>query len=240
MKNPNWTISTKLIQNLFTLLVFGFLMSCNKNMVTVPESPYPISDDAFTTETIIEGFKIPYGLAIVSENEYFITDRVGKFFHFKDGNLTEVEGIPEVLTFGDPGIPAIMHGGLMDVSLYPNYQTIPWIYISYLGEDALCRVLRFKIQNNNAIQFDTIFESRTSGYYGNGMRIVWEDETHFFLNIGASTLSTYTNPVLIAQDLNEDWGKIHRLNEDGSIPSDNPILEGMSNPSTIWSYGHRD
>lgn len=52
--------------------------------------------------------------------------------------------------------------------------------------------------------------------------------------------STSSNPVLNAQDLNDDAGKIHRLMEDGSIPSDNPVFERFSSPTTIWSYGHRD
>lgn len=243
MTNSMQIKSKSMIQILCFIIALGFITGCNKNddtIVTVPDSPYPISNDAFTVETIVEGFDIPYGLAIVSEKEYFITDRVGIFFHFKDNNLIEIEGIPEVLTFGDPGIPAIVHGGLMDVSIHPNYSTNSWIYISYLAPDAFARVSRFKIQNNTATQFETIFETRTLGYYGNGMRIVWEDNTHFFLNVGGSTLSTNTNPILISQDFNEDWGKVHRLNEDGSIPSDNPIFDGQTLPSTIWSYGHRD
>lgn len=215
-------------------------MSCNGNIIKVPDSPYPVSEDSFSIDTIARGYTIPYGIAIVAENEYFITDRVGKMFHFKDGHQTEIAGMPEVVTFGTPGLAAIMHGGLMDISLHPDYSTNSWIYISYLDSDGLAKVSRFKIQNNTATQFEPIFKTRTQNYTGNGMRIVWEDDTHFFLNVGNSNFSTYAYPVLNAQDLQDDAGKIHRLMEDGSIPSDNPIFEGFTSPSTIWSYGHRD
>ena len=230
----------KFIKILFVLLSLGCLISCNNNIVKVPDSPYPISNDSFSLDTIARDFTIPYGIAIVEENEYFITDRVGKMFYFKDGNLTEISGMPEVVTFGVPGIRAILHGGLMDVSIHPRYSTNSWIYISYLDSDGLAKVSRLKIQNNAATQFETIFATRNQNYTGNGMRIVWEDDTHFFLNIGNADWSTSTNPVLYAQNLNDDAGKIHRLMEDGSVPSDNPVFDGFTSPTTIWSYGHRD
>jgi aldose sugar dehydrogenase len=239
MKKPNPTLRIKSIQILLISLLLGFLMGCN-NIITVPQSPYPMSNDTFTTKTIVEGFSIPYGIAIVSENEYFITDRIGKLYHFKDSALIEIGGMPKVTTFGTPGIPAILHGGLMDISLHPNYKTNPWIYVAYLPSDGFATVARFKVKDNAAIQFEDIFKTSHQNYYGNGMRIEWQDNTHFFLNIGCSIFSTYVNPILLAQDLKEEAGKIHRLNQDGSIPSDNPILEGRDTPTTIWSYGHRD
>jgi len=232
--------TTKSIQLLFTVISFICLISCNSNIIGVPDSPYPISNDSFSLDTIAQEFTIPYGIAIIEDNEYFITDRIGKMFHFKEGDLTEIGGMPEVATFGTPGLAAIMHGGLMEVSLHPNYSTNSWIYISYLNPEGLAMVSRLKIQHDTATLFETVFTARTPDYTGNGMRIVWQDSTHFFLNIGNSNWSTNTNPVLYAQDFKHDAGKIHRLMEDGSIPSDNPIFDGLESPTTIWSYGHRD
>lgn len=216
------------------------LFSCNDDEIMVPPSPYPISEDRFSLETIAEGFNIPYGIAIVEEDEYFITDRVGKLFHFRNGDLTEISGMPAVINFGDPIVPEILHGGLMDVSLHPDYENNAWIYISYLAADGFAKVSRFRIRDNAASGFEDIFTTRGENYYGNGMRIVWEDESHFFLNVGGTTLSTSKKPDLIAQDLEQDAGKIHRLREDGSIPADNPVFEGYTAPMSIWSYGHRD
>ncbi|MGK0390362.1 MAG: hypothetical protein ACI94Y_003114 [Maribacter sp.] len=119
----------KLIEILLVTLSFGCLISCNNNIIKVPDSPYPISNDSFSVDTIAQGFTIPYGIAIVEENEYFITDRVGKLFHYKDRNLTEISGMPEVVIYGTPGIPAILLGGLMDLSIHPDYPTNSLIYI---------------------------------------------------------------------------------------------------------------
>jgi aldose sugar dehydrogenase len=233
-------MTVKFFKILFATLLFDCFISCNNNLIKVPDSPYPISNDTFSIDTIAGGFVIPYGIAIVDDNEYFITDRIGKMFHFENGEQTEISGMPKVVTFGIPGLAAIMHGGLMDISLHPNYSTNAWIYISYLDTTGLNMVSRFKMKNSAATQFETIFTSKNQNYSGNGMRIVWEDETHFFLNNGNSDFSTQANPVLYAQDLNDDRGKIHRLMEDGSIPADNPVFDGFTSPTTIWSYGHRD
>ena len=224
----------KLVQFILTLLLIYGLFGCKNNLIDAPDSPYPISNDSFTVDTIARGFTIPYGIAILNEEEYFITDRIGKLFHFRDGTQTAISGMPKVLSFGVKIEPAIIHGGLMDISLHPNYPSNSWIYISYLGLDSLAAISRFKLQNNTATDLETIFRTRHSNRTGNGMRIVWQDDRHFFLNIGTSNLSNRP------QDLDYDMGKIHRLTEDGSIPSDNPFFTGYDEPTTIWSYGHRD
>ncbi|MEO1051747.1 MAG: PQQ-dependent sugar dehydrogenase [Bacteroidota bacterium] len=226
---------------LLSILVIGICTSCDRDsLLDVPPSPFPMDNTTFSVETIAKGFSIPFGIAIVSDSEYFITDRTNRLYWFKDDQLIEIDGTPNIATFRDPGIAAIAHGGLMDISLHPEYPNTPWLYIAYLSAGATGTVARFQIHDNQITQLETILETSTPGFYGNGMRIVWEDDSHFFLNIGASTLTTNANPILISQDLNEDWGKVHRLMEDGSTPADNPIFAGTTNASSIWSYGHRD
>ena len=95
-------------------------------------------------------------------------------------------------------------------------------------------VARFKFRNQSVENLEVIFESNA---FSIGSRIVWEDEEHFFLSQGMGGDPT---PEPGAQDLEHDGGKIHRLMADGSVPSDNPVFEESSEPSSIWSYGHRD
>lgn len=226
---------------LFSGNLFCMVSSCNKtSVISVPDSPYPISLDNFTTDTLTSGLVIPFGIGILGKEDYLISDRIGKIFRFKNSSLKEIKGAPEVLTFDDPGLPMIIHGGLMDLSLHPQYPEVPWVYIAYFAPDSKAKVARFQLIDNEVRLMEVIFSSSTEGYYGNGMRIVWQDDTHFFLNIGSSAFTTLANPILVPQDLNEDWGKIHRLNQDGSIPSDNPIIDENIGISSIYSYGHRD
>ncbi|MCX2719183.1 PQQ-dependent sugar dehydrogenase [Lentiprolixibacter aurantiacus] len=206
--------------------------------ISVPPSPYPISDDAFTVSTLAEGFSVPYGIAIVDDEEYFISDRIGKLFHFRDGTLTEIDGVPRVglAKLGE----VIFLGGMMDLSLHPNYATNKWLYMAYVSDDGLSKVARCKIENNAIAQFEILFTTQHQTLVGNGLRMVWEDDQHFFLNIGGTSFSTRSHPILVSQDLHSEGGKIHRLMDDGSVPEDNPVFEGFTSPSSIWSYGHRD
>lgn len=191
-------------------------------------------------DTLATGLEVPYGIEILDEEEYLMTDRAGKLFRFSAGELQEISGMPTVKNFTDPGIPLILHGGLMDITVHPGYPAVSWIYVSYLGTDDKARVSRVKLQGNQAVDMETIFETSSGILFGNNARMTWQDSSHFFLNIGGSALSTVSNPILTSQDLNESWGKIHRLNDDGSIPADNPIFPGFTEPLSIWSFGHRD
>ena len=205
--------------------------------------PLPFPEDTqveLREQVLAEGFEIPFDVAIVDDDTFLVSDRVGRLVRYDEGAVTEILGLPEVTTFPDPGIPAMLHGGLMDVELHPLYPDEPWVYVSYHSKGGFLKVDRFQLRGDTAIAFETVFKSRGPGYYGNSSRIVWQDDRHFFLNIGGSTLSTVSDPILVAQDLNNDWGKIHRLADDGGIPADNPVWPSQAEPSSIWSYGHRD
>lgn len=228
------------LQRVLFVMIMLCALGCENTTIEVPESPYSISDDSFEIQTIADGFNIPFGIAIVQENEYYVTERLGKLFHIKAGAKTQVKGVPKSKVFDDIGIPAIKHGGLMDISLHPNFKENSWLYLAYLGVDDFARVDRFKIENNRVSNRKTIFKTRQTNKRGSGMRIVWEDDVHFFLNVGGTVFTTSKKPILTAQNLEEDSGKIHRIKDDGSIPIDNPVFKDYDAPSTIWSYGHRD
>ena len=227
-------------QILLLLLGLFFLGGCSTDWATPFPSPYPDAQVEFHQEVLADGFKIPFDVAILDNDTFLVTDRAGQLYRYDAGEVTEIQGIPSVTGFHDPGLLAIWHGGLMDVELHPRYPDEPWIYISYLSEDAHLKVDRFQLEGDTATQRESVFTSSTPGHYGNSSRIVWQDDRHFFLGVGATTHSTVSEPVLVAQDTQVDWGKIHRLADDGSIPEDNPRHPKLGRPTSMWSYGHRD
>lgn len=107
-------------------------------------------------------------------------------------------------------------------------------------------MIRFKIDQANAAKEVTeIFSSSATnkwlGHYGS--RIVFDKNKKIFLSIGEGGSTSYggeSSPNQNAQNLTEAWGKIHRLNEDGSTPSDNPKLGVNGSITSIYSYGHRN
>jgi glucose/arabinose dehydrogenase len=170
---------------------------------------------------------IPDAIAVIGEEEFLFIDRGGTLYHYLGDQVTEVTGIPVARTVD-------VYGGLLEVSLHPEFGVNRLVYIAYNDADFGLAVARFELNDNRAQSLEVIYESDE---FSIGSRIAWEDSSHLFLSFGVGG-SPYPEPG--SQDLHSDRGKIHRLTAAGQIPPDNPVLPGASGPSTIWSYGHRN
>jgi aldose sugar dehydrogenase len=188
----------------------------------------PNANDGTTEPRVLaSGYWIPDGIAVIGEGEFLFADRGGALYHYLDGGVTRVQGIPTSRTSG-------IYGGLLDVSLHPSFRDSRLVYIAYDDNSFDLTVARFELRGDRAQSLRVIYESDE---FSIGSRIEWEGPSHFFLSFGVGG-DPYPDPG--PQDFSADVGKIHRLTADGQIPPDNPILPGASKPSTIWSYGHRN
>lgn len=194
-----------------------------------------------STETLVTGYEIIWGMDFLPDSSLIFTEKKGEIYHKKGDNITRLTGFPDVFTRNQ--------GGLLDVSVHPEYKNNGWIYASYSAEGdggyARLVVVRFKIANGAVNDMETIFSTDASNsWYGHyGSRIVFDVGNFLFLSIGEGGSTSYAGPDKKnnnAQELDSPWGKIHRLRDDGSIPDDNPVFEGESGPTSIWSYGHRN
>lgn len=211
------------------IVILIFLTSCDDT----PQIPEEIKNSLLDVnqEVIADGFTIPWGIEVISEDEYLFTERLGELYHYRNGEAVALDGFPQAFTVK---IGGLTYGGYMDVSLHPNFDTNGFVYLTYVNKNGKMSVARFDFRNRSIKNFDIIFESNA---FSIGSRIAWQDEEHFFITQGMGGDPT---PEPGAQNLAHDGGKIHRLMADGSIPVDYPIFEGNSKPTSIWSYGHRD
>ncbi len=99
-------------------------------------------------------------------------------------------------------------------------------------------VVRGKISKNHEwtdeqviFRADPKYYSSTNAHYGS--RFTFDRQNHLFFTIGEK------NNMVHAQDLTDPLGKIHRVNDDGTVPKDNPFVNREGAVPTIWSYGHR-
>ena len=184
-----------------------------------------------TQEVVASGFTIPWAIAVISEGEYLITERLGHLFHYRDGTAVALEGIPQTISVEVGGL---VYGGLMDVSLHPQFDVNRLVYIAYVNDAGRMVVARFNFADRLVQDLEVVFESNA---FSIGSRIAWGDDTHFFVTQG---MGGFPRPEPGAQDLSRDVGKIHRLMADGQVPDDNPVFAGASEPSSIWTFGHRD
>jgi len=219
---PQGTIILKKILFIpITLLFF----SCGEVKTQTTESGLGLD-----LEVLADGFEIPWAIDVISEDDYLFTERMGALYRYRNGEVNKVDGLPESRTFTTDR----PYGGMMDISLHPEFESNQMAYLTYVNEDYHLSVARFRLKENSAQDVEIIFKSNQ---FAIGSRIAWQDNTHFFFSFGAGGAP---GPDPGPQDLNDPRGKIFRLMHDGSIPEDNPVFPGRSEPSGIWTYGHRD
>ena len=201
------------------------------------EVPDPIdaeSSDKYSYEMVVEGLKIPWGFTFLPDGSMLITEKNGDIIHFKDGEKTEVQGGPEVYDRGQ--------GGLLDVVLHPDYESNGWIYFTYSskegeGDGGNTALMRAKLQGNQLTSKEVLYKATPNTTKGQhfGSRIAFDRDGYLYFSAGERG-ERDVNP----QDITRDNGKVYRLNDDGSVPADNPFVGQENAVEAIYSYGHRN
>lgn len=220
----------------------------NKNLATVdqykfsnkPKSNIFISEGmTVQLDTIATGFESPWGFVQLPDMTYLISDRKGVLYHVDQHKTkAEVKGIPAVMAKGQ--------GGLLDIELHPNYEQNGWIYLSYSKFKiengttlTATAIVRGKLKNNEFVEQQELFVSQpyTKTFHHFGSRIAFDKKGYLYFSVGERGMEKE-----FPQFTNNDNGKIHRLNDDGSIPKDNPFVGKDPNEfhHSIFSYGQRN
>lgn len=201
---------------------------------------------SFKVETVVDtdkGLKTPWAIDWLPDGRMLVTNRPGSVVLVDGDKVTEISGLPAARETGQ--------GGMMDVAVHPDYKNSGWIYLSYTdapgeGSETMTKIVRGKLKFDGGTPTwtsqQTIFEvspdfySRASHHYGS--RIVFDGKGHVFFSIGERGGN------MLAQQLTNPYGKIYRLNDDGTIPSDNPFVSQVPADKPflkgIWTYGHRN
>jgi aldose sugar dehydrogenase len=196
-------------------------------------SPADSTKSSVTVQKLYDQLRNPWGMAWLPDGRLLVTERSGEILVFKGDKFTG-----EKLT----GVPAVFHkgqGGLMDIQLHPNYAQNNWIYITYskpVQGGATTAVMRFKLQGNQLVEKQDIFTAKPyiPADFHFGSRIVFDKNGFLFVSVGERG----TQPKV--QQLDNDHGKIHRIYDDGRVPTDNPFAGQSGAKPSIWTYGHRN
>lgn len=148
---------------------------------------------------------------MIGEDDYLFTERMGTLYHYQNGMVKKLSGTTDTKTY----LVDRIYGGMMDISLHPEFNSNRMAYLAYVNEDYHLSVVRFKLEGDTAQDVEIIF---TSNQFSIGSRIAWQDDQHFFLSFGVGGAPT---PDPGPQDVTDPRGKIFRLMADGSIPEDN-------------------
>lgn len=200
------------------------------------KAPPPPSDKQFSITTIAEGLEHPWGMAFLPDGRILITERPGRLRLIKQGKLLDeaIDGLPPISDHGQ--------GGLLDIVLHPDYKNNGWIYFSYAAsEDGFSlktgtEVGRGRLVNNHIVDWQHLFKLKlkTNKRQHFGSRLVFDRDNKLYITLGDR------GERFRAQDLNDHAGSVIRLNDDGSIPTDNPFVGEKNKQPEIYSYGHRN
>ena len=200
-----------------------------------PRSPTPrATSPGVRVETIARGLEHPWALAFMPDGRLLVTERPGRV------RVVTFDGRVSAPLAGVPAVYARGQGGLLDVALDPNFAKNRLIYISYAepGDGgAGTAVARAKFAENRLDDVQVIYRQRpkVSSTRHFGSRLVFARDGTLFITQGDR--GNYSEQ---AQDLAAGFGKIMRINSDGSVPRDNPFVGRSNVQPEIWSYGHRN
>jgi glucose/arabinose dehydrogenase len=187
---------------------------------------------------IIADFDQPWAMAFLPDGRLLVTEMRGelKILSLSNGALSDVSGVPDV-SFGG-------QGGLGDIVLHPRFATNRLVYFSYVEagtrrtSGAAVARATLSIADGRAALADVEVIWRQSpkvsgdGHFGH--RIAFDDAGMLWISSGERQKF---DP---AQDMSGNLGKILRLNDDGTVPVDNPFVDRGGIAAQIWSLGHRN
>lgn len=201
-----------------------------------------VETEEFEVETVADGFTHPWGLAFLPDDPVLlVTEREGELslLDRDDGSVRTVDGVPEVYSVGQ--------GGLLDVTLHPDFPHERWVYLTYSatnddGESAT-HVGRgeLDVADGRLAEFERLhvaepFVERT-GHFGS--RVVFDEDGYLYVTTGDRQFKDF-GPDHVSQDLTNELGVTLRLEPDGSVPEDNPFADDPDARDAIYTYGHRN
>ena len=192
-------------------------------------------DLPFKAQVITE-FDEPWAMAFLPDGRLLVTEQKGRLFVVtQTGEKSDpISGVPDVDYGGQ--------GGFGDVALHPEFVENSLIYLSYAeaGADNTrgAAVVRARLDLDAGTLADVkviwrqVPKVKGRGHYGH--RLLFSSDGYLFISSGERQKF---DP---AQDMRSNLGKIVRLNDDGSVPADNPFYINGGVTAEIWSLGHRN
>ena len=205
-------------------IVFSaFVLTSPSDPIPLPE-PYSNSESDFVT-ILAENLDKPRAIA-VSDNRIFVTEKDGFIRVVQDNNLLE----SPLAVFRSANV---FDGGLLGIALHPNFSNNHYIYVFLTYEEdgnLWNKILRITESENKLQDAETIFDKIPGSSFTNGGFIKFGPDEKLYVGTGTVSDSSH-----LPQDLDSLSGKILRLNDDGTIPIDNPFSD-----SSVYSLGHRN
>lgn len=212
------------------------LLSLCHTTLAAPPTQHTSELHSFTLETITNQLHKPWGIAALPNGDLLITESKRKRLRLIQNHQldpTPITGLPQ-------HIDSNGQGGLLDIVAHPNFAQNQLIYFSYSGKGKGgigTEVARARLVDHKLKDLKIIFKAKpkTKGALHYGSRLAFAADGTLFITVGERY-----NYMQEAQNLDNHLGSVIRLNDDGSIPSNNPFVNHPSYQPEVYSYGHRN
>jgi hypothetical protein len=168
----------------------------------------------FRVETVASGLEVPWAMAFPPDGRIFVTERPGRVRVIEAGRLrpAPLATIPDVEPAGE--------SGLMDLSLHPRFADNRLLYLAYAyqGDGQRVRIVRFREHGGTLTERTVIIEDIPAARFHAGTRVRFGPDGKLYITTGDATARA------LAQQLDSLAGKTLRLNDDGTVPADNPFV----------------
>jgi quinoprotein glucose dehydrogenase len=206
-----------------------------------PPSGATGSAASVTVTEAVTGLSDPWGLAFLpDESGLLVTEQAGRLLLVdpETGDRTALSGVPEVFARGQ--------GGLLDVTVHPDFDANRFVYLTYsvAGDGgSTTRVGRGRLERDRGrlAGFEPVYTARpfveSSGHYGS--RVVFDGEGYLYVSVGDRQFKNF-GPDHVGQRLDDDLGSVLRLEDDGAIPGSNPFVGDPDASDAVFTYGNRN
>lgn len=190
----------------------------------------PQTSTRFKVETVVGGLEVPWSIVWTPDGRMIFTERPGRVRVFEKGALRQkpLFVVPDVEQTGETG--------LMSVALHPQFSTNQFVYLSYgYGSGgSRVRVVRYRETPEGLADRKVIIEDIPAAQFHAGCRLRFGPDGKLYITTGDATKRE------LAQKLDSIAGKTLRLNDDGTVPQDNPFVGQKDARPEIWTIGHRN
>ena len=206
------------------LIVSVIILTSPSSPPPIPEPPQNNTKNQFI-EILATNLEKPWAIDFADER-IFISEKGGTIRVIDSGELLEKPLV--TLRTAD-----VFDGGLLGITLHPDFSHNHFLYAyyTYNEEGELWnKVIKIKESNNRIVEAQTILDKIPASSFSNGGIIKFGPDSKLYIGTGIVSDSSHES-----QNLESLEGKILRLNDDGSIPDDNPFEDSL-----VYSYGHRN
>jgi glucose/arabinose dehydrogenase len=212
------------------LSVVTFMRSPSDTTIPIPQPIFNSSMNNTNSDkgiaVVAEKLQTPWSIVLSKDGRVFFTERIGTI------RMLNVNGTLAHDPVGYIRVDQVGEGGLLGIDLHPNFTSSHKIYIyhTYSNSSGIYNRVMVLVENENKIvDSQIILDGIPGGRFHDGGRLKFGPDNKLYISTGDAGFAE------LSQNKSSLAGKILRINDDGTIPIDNPFRG-----SAIYAYGFRN